>query len=171
MTRRSSWATALVLAPMLLTSGCVADGLSFRIDKRVKIVEPKSRSTVTLPVTLSWTVRDFQLKTSPDSSGGSFAVFLDRSPMPPGKQLSWLGRNDSDCTSKPSCPDAAYLAKLGVYTTTTTQLVIKSFPEDTSTSSTDTSQKHDATIVLLDGSGRRIGEIAYNVTFDVSQKG
>jgi hypothetical protein len=159
-----------LLAPALLASACVSSNLSFRVDKRLHITSPKNRSEDSLPVHLAWTIRDFAVKSSEGGSGGSFAVFVDRSPVPPGKPLSWLGRNDSECRSKPTCPDAAYLAQLGVYETTDTSLVLKAIQDDDPTS-TDKTSRHDATIILLDDSGKRIGEIAYNVTFDLKRKG
>jgi hypothetical protein len=159
-----------LLAPALLASACVSSNLSFRVDKRLEITSPKNRAEVSLPVQLAWTIRDFDVKSPEGGSGGSFAVFVDRSPVPPGKPLSWLARNDSECKSKPGCPDAAYLAQLGVYQTTQTSLLLKTIQDD-SPSSSDKTSRHDATIVLLDDSGNRIGEIAYNVTFDLKRKG
>ena len=157
------------LLSTLFTTGCGVSNLSFRVDTRVKITSPKNRSVVELPVALTWTVRDFDVKSSPTSSGGSFAIFVDRSPIPPGKKLSWLARNDSACTSKPTCPDPAYLAQLGVYQTTGTSLVLSSVKDESD--STSKTSRHFATIVLLDDEGKRIGEIAYNVNFELKRKG
>jgi hypothetical protein len=154
-----------------VTCACVPQGLSFRVDHRVQILSPKDRAEVSLPVTLEWSVRDFALKTSPDGSGGSFAVFVDESPVPPGQPLSWLARNDLECAQVPSCPDAAYLAKKGVYQTSDTTLVIKDLPGSSSSSSKSKRDRHRAVIVLLDDRGRRIGEIAYDVTFDLKREG
>jgi hypothetical protein len=146
----------------------VAQGLSFRVDKRVEIVSPKDRAEVSLPVTLAWTVRDFNLKgAAPD--GGSFAVFVDRAPVPPGEQLAWVARDDSSC-EQPGCPNAAYLAKLGVFETTDTSLVITEIPGARNRSN-GKRDRHRAVIVLLDAQGARIGEIAYDVTFDLKRKG
>jgi hypothetical protein len=153
-----------------LTSACVPQNLSFRVDKRVKIVSPKNRAEVSLPVTLSWTVHDFDLKGAGAPDGGSFAVFVDRSPVPPGKPLSWLARGDAECQDKPGCPDTAYLAQQGVYETTATSLQLTTIKDDDPSSTAKTS-KHDATVILLDGSGKRIGEVAWNVTFDLKRKG
>jgi len=154
----------------LLTSGCVSSDLSFRVDKRLKITSPHNRATVRLPVTLSWTIRDFQVRTTTDGGGGSFGVFVDRSPVPPGKPLSWLARHDTECASAPRCPDTAYFARLGVYETTDTELTLTTIPEDDPTS-TDETSRHSATIVLLDDQGRRIGEIGYHVDFELKRKG
>jgi hypothetical protein len=154
-----------------MASACVPQGLSFRVDERVKILSPKDRAEVSLPITLEWSVRDFDVKSSPADSGGSFAVFVDEAPIPPGKSLSWIARNDSECTSVPSCPDAAYLAKRGVYATTDTKLVLSSLPGSSASSSSSKRDRHRAVIVLLDADGQRIGEIAYDVTFDLKREG
>ena len=162
-----------LLAPVaasLLASGCVAQGLAFRVDTRLHITSPKDRAEVTLPLRLSWTIRDFAVRSSSNGDdGGSFAIFVDRSPIPPGKTLAWLARKDSACTVKPGCPDAAYLAPLGIYETTETSLELRSLPLDGSTSP-GRRDRHHATIILLDHDGKRIGEIAYDVTFDLKQK-
>ena len=114
-------------------------------------------------------MHDFDLKgTSAD--GGSFAVFLDRSPVPPGKPLNWLARNDSSCGEQPGCPDASYYAKLGVFETTGTELVINEIP-GAKKKSDGKRDRHRAVIVLLDAQGQRIGEIAYDVIFDLKRKG
>jgi hypothetical protein len=124
---------------------------------------------VRLPVDLTWTIRDFTVKNSPSGRGGAFAVFVDRAPVPPGKTLSWLAREDASCTTTPGCPDTAYLAKLGVYRTTATHLTITALPPTDPTSQTP--DRHEATIILLDDNGKRIGETAFVVTFKVKQKG
>jgi len=169
MTAQLSRTTLAVVGGALLVSGCVPQGLSFKADKRVEIVRPEERSEVTLPVTLEWTVRDFDLKTSPADSGGSFAVFVDRAPIPPGERLTWLARNDSTCKTKPNCPDAAYFAGLGVYETTDTRLEIKDVPGSAPRSGRR--DRHRAVIVLLDSDGKRIDEIAFDVIFDLKRKG
>jgi hypothetical protein len=154
-----------------MTSACVPQGLSFRVDERVKILSPKDRAEVSLPITLAWSVHDFDVKSSPTGTGGSFAVFVDEAPVPPGKTLAWVARNDSDCAQVPSCPDAAYLAKRGIYATTDTTLVLRSLPGSSASSSSSKRDRHRAVIVLLDADGRRISEIAYAVTFDLKREG
>jgi hypothetical protein len=140
------------------------------MDNRVKILSPKDRAEVSLPLTLEWSVRDFALKSSSSDVGGSFAVFVDKAPVPPGKAPSWVAHGDPDCTSVPSCPDAAYLAKRGVYVTTETKLVLKELPGSSASSSSSKRDRHRVVIVLLDDEGKRIGEIAYDVTFDLKKQ-
>lgn len=152
-----------------MTAACVPQNLSFRVDKRVAITSPKDRSDVSLPITLRWNVHDFNVKTS-YSQGGSFAVFVDESPVPPGKPLSWVARNDADCPDPAACITADYLAKKGIYQTTDTSVVISEIPGVVEISKDDEKKQHRAVIVLLDNAGKRIGEIAYDVTFKLKRK-
>lgn len=161
------WTTWALLA--VTSTACVPQGLSFRVDKRVHIESPKDRSEVSLPITLTWTVHGFPLKTPLSDKGGSFAVFIDTAPMPPGKGLAWIARDDPTCTKVPTCPDAAYLADHGVYETTQTSLVVKALPPST-VSSGSKHDRHRAVIVLLDDNGKRLGETAFDVTFDLKKK-
>ena len=150
-------------------SGCVAQGLAFRVDDRLTITAPEDRSTVTLPVTLRWDVRDFDVTApggDPRKDAGYFAVFVDDAPMPPGKPLAWLARKDNSCRAADGCPDEEYLAARGVYTTTKTELVLSQLPRN---ADEDRRERHRATIVLLDAQGTRIGESAFEVAFDVSR--
>lgn len=75
--------------------------------------------------------------------GGSFAVFVDRAPMRPG---------------------APFVAGRGAYSTTETELVIEEVGDPA-----DGSDRHAATIVLLDDEGRRHGESAFDVVFDLEE--
>lgn len=147
-------------------TACVPDYLAFRVDDRVTITAPEDHSEVTLPVTLRWRVEEFEVVepgTPVRENAGYFAVFVDRSPMPPGKDLRWLARDDAACQSDEGCPDAEYLAGLDVYPTTATELVLKELDEGRE----GRRERHKATIVLLDGSGTRIGESAFYVDFEV----
>ena len=163
----SRWPALLLGTAMLLTAGC--DDLAFRTDERLAITSPDNQTTVTLPVTVSWTVRDFAVvaegAASPTKSAGYFAVFVDQAPMPPGEPLSWLARGDNECKASDGCPDARYLQSLGVYTTTGTSVVIERLTGHSGTSK----ERHQAVVVLLDSAGRRIGESAFRVVFDVKK--
>lgn len=150
--------TLAVLALVAPLSGCAPDGLDFRVDDRVKVVSPKDRSTVSLPVTLDWDVRDFT---------GSFAVFVDTSPMPPGKTLSWLARKDASCQTSEGCPSPAYLALRDVYSTTATELTLDKLPRKADNGERE---RHRMTIVLLDRGGHRQGESAFEVDFNIIRK-
>lgn len=151
-------------------AGCGAQGLAFRVDERLTFRAPVDRSTVALPVTLDWDIRDFEVTGpggEPRKDSGYFAVFLDGTPMPPGRDLRWVARNDRRCRRDAGCPDAAYLAGRGVYTATETELVLDQLPrlgnED------DPRERHRATVVLLDARGARLGESAFEIAFDVER--
>ena len=147
-------ATATVAAVAL--AGCGASNLAFRTDHRVHITAPPSRALVQAPVTLRWNV-------SPrPAAATTFAVFVDRAPVKPGQTLRAVAAGDSSCQHAAGCPDAQYLADRQVYTTADTSLTLQGVA---SMNSYQTTQLHEATIVLLDASGRRIGEAAWYVDF------
>lgn len=158
-----------LLAAVLCTA-CVPQGLAFRTDTRLTIIEPEDRATVSLPVTIDWDIRDFDIVEpgqEVQEDEGYFAVFVDRTPMPPGKSLRWIARNDAGCREADGCPDEDYLTALGIYTTTETELTL----EQLSLNATDgRRERHRATIVLLDAEGHRIGESAFEVAFDIDRE-
>jgi hypothetical protein len=85
--------------------------------------------------------------------------------MPPGKNVEWLAKGDDGCKASEGCPDAAYLKSAGVVTTNQTSVVIDQLPRHTGTSK----ERHQVVVVLLDASGRRIGESAFRVVFTVKR--
>lgn len=145
-------------------SACGVSGLAFRTDTRVGIVEPHDRTTVDLPVTVRWTAEDDLF----DPDGGSFGVLVDRAPPPPGKTLAWLFRGDDECAGAPGCPTAAYMEERRVHETTAL-----SFTVERVTFSQDTERRmfHEVTLILLDEHGRRLGEAAWFVQFEVRGEG
>ena len=154
-----------LLGPLavLTCTACVPQGLAFRVDQRVQVVSPEDEATVSLPLTLRWTVRDFEVVApgSPVRDGaGYFAVFVDATPMRPGKTLESLREADAVCEDP--CDDDSYFPARGIYPTAGTELVLEELPP---ASSDD--EDHRATIVLLDGEGRRIGESSFHVDFTV----
>ena len=153
---------ALVLTVLLavLTSGCAVRGIAFREDDRLTFTSPGDRDEVTLPVTVTWDVEDFDVP-----EDGSFAVFVDRAPQPPGKTLEWLARNDDSCRSTDGCPGAEWFAERDVYPTTETEITIERLPARTD----DRRELHEVTVVLVDGDGRRIGETGWTVEFQVER--
>ena len=77
-----------LLAALLLSAlapACGVEGLNFVQDDRVTITAPRDRAEVRLPVTIRWKAEDFD---------GTYAVFVDRAPVPPGETLAWLARDD-----------------------------------------------------------------------------
>ena len=147
----------------MLLPGCAVRGLAFVEDTRIDIVRPKDRSEVRLPVTLRWTVEDFAV----GAGRGSFAVLVDRAPPRPGKTLAWLFRGDVGCKGAAAarCGAPEFLADRSIFTTTDTSLTLNRVPRLAGNESQR--QLHEATLVLLDGAGRRVGESAWSVQFEV----
>ncbi|MCA1711969.1 MAG: hypothetical protein LC789_10215 [Actinobacteria bacterium] len=171
MRHRQQLAKGIALAGLCAAlAGCVPQGLAFKVDDRVSFSSPKDRATVRLPLTLEWDVRDFDITApggEPRKDAGYFAVFVDSSPMPPGKKLAWIARKDNSCRPADGCPDAEYLAARNIYMTTNTKLVLEQLPRG---NDEDRRERHRATIVLLDASGARIGESAFEIAFDIDRK-
>ena len=172
MSQRPKPATAVAVAGLCAAlSGCVPQGLAFTVDERLTFRSPQDRATVRLPVRIDWDVRDFDVVEpggEPREDAGYFAVFVDSTPMPPGKDLRWLAREDSDCREEAGCPDEAYLNARGTWTTTQTELVLDQLPRP---DDEDRRERHRASVVLLDASGTRIGESAFEIAFDVDRSG
>lgn len=161
---------ALVATLAASVTGCGLTHLSdlnFRVDNRLHFDAPKSRSLVHSPLTVSWTMRDFTIagpgSAAPSRHAGYFAVFVDRAPIKPGETLKAVGKGDPTCENNPKCPDKTYLNNHRVYTTTQTHLRL---PLVTDIAGNHESvQMHAVTVVLLDTSGHRIGESAWELDF------
>lgn len=168
-----SWTsrTALVVLAVTTLSGCAVNGLAFKIDDRLRVLSPGDREQVSLPLTIQWEISDFQVTGadgSQDPNAGFFGVFVDRAPQPPGETVQWFAKDDQSCRSEDGCPDKRYLADRGVHTTDETKFVVKTLPpppED----QVARRELHEVTIVLLDGTGRRIGESAFTAEFEVKR--
>lgn len=145
------------VATALLTA-CTSHDLAFVRDERVDIVRPRDRAEVSLPVRLEW-------RTSDLGRGNFFAAFVDRAPIAPGESLAVLA--DDTCERTPGCPDLAYLRERDVYVTDRRSLRLDTLPQTGSGTRTGARDRHEATIVVLDRDGRRVGESAYTVEFSV----
>ena len=158
---------ACLVGVSLLVSGC--GDLAFRTDERLTFHSPADQSTVSLPMTVAWEMRDFTVAAAgsqpPSEDAGYFAVFVDRAPMPPGKDVTWLARGDDSCKPSEGCPDAGYLQSAGVFTTTGTELEIERLTGHSGSSK----ERHQVVVVLLDTAGKRIGESAFRVVFNVKR--
>ena len=162
----------MVASGLILLSACGYQGLSFEKDERVKIVAPKDRAEVRLPVTIRWSVEDFDVtgpSGSPNPDAGYFGVFVDTAPQPPGKDFRWLARDDHQCKVTRGCPDKAYFESKHVYATTETSFVIEKLPEVRPERERKFRDFHEVIVVLLDGAGRRIGESAFQVDFQLKR--
>lgn len=164
--------TALLCSAAALALPACSTRVAFKQDHRVDIQFPKSRQKVTLPMTVRWTAHDFAV-TGPTSTAragsGYFAVFVDRSPQPPGEKLTWFARNDRSCKRSPGCPDEDYLARRNIF-----QVEANSFPIDALPAparGVKGPDIHEVTVVLVDGTGRRVGETGFAVEFEVRRRG
>ena len=151
------WAWLAVIAP--LTSGCALNGLAFAEDTRVKIDAPAAEATVRLPFDVRWHADGFD---------GTYLVVFDRSPMRPGQTLQSLVAHDDPCRSRPSCPDRQWLADHSLYLTSATHVRIDDLAEERTTKRAK--DRHQLTVVLLDRSGRRVGESAFIREFIVDRE-
>ena len=144
--RRAALAVAAVFISVAV-SGC--GPYLFRQSDRVQIATPADHATVPEPVTVTWDVKDFAAPRD-----GSYAVFIDRDPMPPGESLAYFDPHDRD----------------GIHVLTATSLRL---PVLGRLAGVDPAEQdhHDVTVVLLDQQGRRIGEYAAYAEFTVDRGG
>ena len=158
--RRARAAIVLLLVVTAGSGACSVSGIQLQHDTRVHIDSPHPQAKVTLPVELSWHV-------SGDlGPAARFGIFIDREPMPPGKDVHWLG--DTTCKRTPGCPDSDYLSQRYIYLTTKNSLTLDSIPlSGHSGTKVQARDFHEVTIVLLDGQDRRFDEAAYSVDFSV----
>ena len=167
--RRSVMSACAVVAA--LAPGCAVDGLAFRVDDRLDVVSPRDREVVSLPVRIEWEITDFEVTGPTPSSepeSGFFGVFVDRAPQPPGQTIEWFAKDDPACRPADDCPNKEYFAARGVYTTSKTRFVLRTLPPPPSDQA-KRRELHEVTIVLLDGTGRRIGESAFTSEFEVKR--
>lgn len=163
--RRSTFAGLALLAAVLLAS-CGFGGLQFRVDDRVEIVSPQDREVVTVPFEVEWTVEGLDVAAAPrDGTGVYFAVFVDRTPMGPGRPLEDLA--DEACERDPQCPNEQWLADNFVLLTTDTSLTIDRLPARDLDTRTGAQDLYEITIVLMDEDDERIGESAFRTAVQV----
>jgi hypothetical protein len=168
MSRRAALALAVLV--VAASGACRAGDLQFKNDHRLTFHTPAERERVRTPLTISWSMKDFAvvgLDGSRRSDRGLFAVFVDRAPMPIGKNLKSIAGEDEGCRRDPRCPDARYLADRGVYVTTKTSLTLDVLPQVVSGSG---DEQHFVNIVLLDGTGHRIGESGWYRPFTFKRR-
>lgn len=148
------------MVALVCTTACsqfATDGLQLQHDDSIEIVVPDDRSDLAAPITIRWT------DTAP-RDGGRYAVLVDRSPMPPGEGVVWFARDDDTCVVAQGCPDERWLARQGITLTTRTDALIAIVPRR---SSADDRGPHELTVIRLDADGRRDGEAAFSVQFDL----
>lgn len=157
---------ALGLALVVVAlSACQSGALQFRNDHRLSFSSPHARERVAATVTVRWTMRGFQpsgLDGSREPGRGVFAVFVDRAPMPVGKDVRWLFRGDASCRAERGCPSMEQLRGRGVLLTTDPDVTIDVLPR---VGQGVGDEQHFVNVVLLDGTGHRIGESAWYLPF------
>jgi len=165
---RSAVLAVGALAAALAGSGCgftQMQNLSFRVDDRLHFVSPPARTMVQNPVTVSWRISGFAVappgSTPPSRGAGYFAVFVDRAPIQPGQTMRTVASRDLQCLHQPGCPDESYLEQRQIYTTTRQQLTLGEIPN--LVGDNEKVQLHTITVVLMDTSGHRIGESAWEL--------
>jgi hypothetical protein len=172
MTGRSSpsrWrlrALSLAFVACVALSSCGLSGLEFSTPSAIKLARPANLATVTLPFTLTWTSTE---PASGTDSGGEYAVFVDTTPMPPGKTVRYFARGDPSCEQTPGCPNASYLRNKNVYLTEQPRLVITGLADTRPTGRKSENDEHQITVILLGTGGRRVGESSYTVTVFVNR--
>lgn len=158
-------AVAVLLGATFASStGCELADYQFRVDDRMTIVDPPAKSAVDPPFRITWEMEDFDaagLDGSTSEDSGVYAVFVDRPPMKAGQSLRSLFDDDPACASDARCPDARRLARENIYVTAKDRVRVKFLP----LVGAGGPDLHTITIVLLDGSGRRIGESSWYRTF------
>lgn len=142
---------------VVLATGC-REGLAFRQDDRVAITEPADRTVVTVPFEVGWQVHDLP-------EGTRFVLLVDRTPPPPGEDLSWLARHDPACAGAVDCLATDRLRRMRIEVTDRTAAVVDSVPRP----SRPGPDLHEVTVVLLDAAGRRLGEAVATVTVEVDR--
>jgi len=161
------------LGAVFVLASCSVSNHSVFNDHRFHFVAPASRAHVRLPVTLRWTMRDFTRAapggSEPSRRRGYFAIFVDRPPVGPGQTLRAVADRDTSCRRTPGCPDTSYLADRQIYTTAGDRFVLNRVPDFVD--NREKQQLHEATVVLLDTAGRRIGESAWYLDFWLPRAG
>jgi hypothetical protein len=176
MGRHATHGAALAVAGALLLTGCGIthlQDLSFRVDNRLHFTTPKARTKVHQPVRLAWTIHDFRIAAPasepPSRDAGYFAIFVDRTPIEPGQTMRAVAGNDPSCKHDPNCPDTTYLQQHEVYTTTELSMTLPQIPNVVG--DREKVQHHTVTVVLMDTSGHRIGESAWQIDFRIPKVG
>ncbi|MCA1675119.1 MAG: hypothetical protein LC799_23995 [Actinobacteria bacterium] len=162
---------ALLAALVVAMPACTFNGIALRQDRRVEIVSPDFREEVSLPVTIDWTVQDFEV-TGPDGASdenaGYFAVLVDLDPQPPGEGVEYFARDDVTCRKSEGCPNERYLERRGIFITDETDLILTNLsPAPGVDLDAGDRDLHEVSVILLDGQGHRIGEGSWTATFEL----
>lgn len=162
---------AVLLLTSLALAGCNTTGFIYRVDTSIDIVRPEDRELVDLPVTVRWRDErgssDFRVAPE-DPAAQYYAVFLDRSPMGPGKTLTSLlpEKDQPSCRRDPLCPSPERLRDLGVVLTAQPAITLEFLSDLRPSSRSTRKDPHEVTIVRMRGD-QRVGEAAFRTDFFV----
>jgi hypothetical protein len=141
--------TRVALAVLVVVLG----GCALRDDASLRFRSPPDGARVTGAVRLTWTAGDVP-------PGGRYAIFVDRAPMRPGRDLDSLADSNALCRRLPGCPDADWLADNHVWVSERPELVLPALPASVGRRAPGGLRRHELTLVVLDGTGRRVTEAA-----------
>ena len=144
MWNRRRWARLCLLLVLFQLTAC--QQYLFRQSDRLQITYPQIYSTVSQPLVIRWQARDFEAPRD-----GTFAVFIDRDPMPPGETLDYF--DPKDRTGIITLSDTSYHVDV-----LTRRVGVDPAEQD----------HHDVTVVMLDSGGHRLGEYAGFTEFNVT---
>ena len=80
-----------------------------------------------------------------------------------------VANKDQVCLHRPGCPDESYLEDRRIYTTTENGLTVEQIPPIAG--DTERIQVHLVTVILMDTSGHRIGESAWQLDLRMRRVG
>lgn len=145
---------------VLALAGCGVGG-ELAADDRVEIRAPVPLQLVTTPVEIEWQAEGI-------SADLTYAVFLDRDPIPPDTSLAEAFVDE--CDGIDSCPDRAFLQQQNIFLTEETTLAVARAPILGGVGGAARAPVHRATIVLVDADGVRRGEGHWSVEFRLDDR-
>lgn len=164
---------AVIGAAAMFLVGCSVSNLDLVNDHRLHFLQPADRAHLRLPVVLRWTMAGSAPASSgPTGAAGAgryFAIFVDQAPVRPGQTLAAVASGDRSCRRSDGCPNALYLSARQVYMTSAESFVLDHV--DSIPNARQKEQLHEVTVVLVDGTGRRIGESAWYRDFWLPRAG
>lgn len=162
--------TRLLAIAVVVLTACSAQGIALETNRSLTLLAPTDGGTVAMPFSVQWRVDNAALRQQLASGARRLAIFFDRSPMPPGETFHAVA--DKECRQTPGCPDTAYLTDRDIFVATASSLPLSSFQVDDLPDTRTPHQRkdqHQLTIVVVDASGRRVGEAAFEAEFDISR--
>jgi len=163
-----------VLGTLASACGIAHPGeLAYRTDKRLTFTAPTARTLVKTPIDVRWSIKGFTVQqpgtAPPSQNAGYFAVFVDKAPIKPNETMRTIAKRDEECLHRPGCPDETYLEDRRIYTTTDSGLTLDQIPPIPGDK--ERIQFHLVTVILMDTTGHRIGESAWQLDLRMRRVG